>query len=283
MTEQELIARIDKKEESIQKILKRIDKWTKGMNDEAKAIVAKCEVIYDDPTYKQTYIDWAEYKKHHTNDPTVYDQNGSKGPNFQEAYSAYRDLAEAKFTLNKYKEKLAQVQRFQGEEKIPAIWEFLQKWRENAYEFFVENCKELGELKAHEKEEWEAFKATSDEYNSYTSSWQKSSVQRRWMERYYRNIHSLTEMVYIYNGRWDDEKLNKLLDKDVENKYKDFVARITEKAGNIQDATGLRMAGNGVINGVVIGDKHNVKVETILAGGYNIQRLHYRVLVHIIK
>ena len=40
MTEQEIKTRIDKKEKEIQKIEKRIQKWTTGMNEEAKQIVA---------------------------------------------------------------------------------------------------------------------------------------------------------------------------------------------------------------------------------------------------
>lgn len=284
MTQQELQLRIEKKESDIKKIEKRIAKWTEGMNSEAKEILLRCKVTPEDPTYKPSYQEYADYKFTHDDDPSVFRQDyENKGPNFQEAYSAYRDLATAEATLRKYKEKLTKAQAFQSEEKIQVIWDFLQMWRANAYEFFVENCGELGELQAHEKEEWEAFKAADDAYNSYTANWQKSSVQREWRERYYQNIHSVTKMVYTHSGKWDDEKLNKLLDKDVESKYKDFIARIAEKAGNIQDATGLSVAGNGVVNGIVVGDEHTVRVETILAGGYNIQCLHYRVLVHIVK
>lgn len=291
MTEQELQLRIEKKEEAINKIEKRIIKWTRGMNDEAKAILQKCEVIYDDPTYKQSYLDWAEYKNNHSEDLTVFNPDYSKGPNFQEAYSAYRDLAEAKFTLSKYKEKLAKMQSFEQEERIPIIWEFLQNWRADAYEFFVENSGEYGKLMKGFEDALEEFK-NSDYYKSLTSYGKKNDAYYEWKNKYFRNIHSLTKEIYLGNGRYDEVKLNKLLDKDVDTKYKDFIARIQDKAGKIVDATDLRISGNGAINGIVIGESNKVKVETIIAGGYNQdvivnvkhgQILHYRVLVNIIK
>ena len=87
----------------------------------------------------------------------------------------------------------------------------------------------------------------------------------------------------LYLGKIDEQLLDKYLDKEVESKYKALVARITEKAGEIEDASGLYIANNGEINGLVKGTKNTVRVETITAGGYNIQILHYRVLVHIVK
>lgn len=59
-----------------------------------------------------------------------------------------------------------------------------------------------------------------------------------------------------------------------------FYKRIEELAGEIKEAH-LHIGDNGEINGFVQGTKNAVRVTTISAGGYNIQRFHYRVLVTV--
>jgi len=51
----------------------------------------------------------------------------------------------------------------------------------------------------------------------------------------------------------------------------------------IIDASGLSIDNQGELNGVIKGSITNVYVFTISAGGYNIQCLHYRVLIKPIK
>ena len=68
------------------------------------------------------------------------------------------------------------------------------------------------------------------------------------------------------------------------NLVENLITRIKEKAGEVIDYKGLYVTmGNGyegvVINGTVIGYKGTAVVESIRAGGYNIQRLHIRTLV----
>jgi hypothetical protein len=58
-----------------------------------------------------------------------------------------------------------------------------------------------------------------------------------------------------------------------------LVARVERKTGEITDAAGLHIGMNGEINGLVVGVKGSATVNTIGAGGYNIQCFHYRVLV----
>ena len=63
-------------------------------------------------------------------------------------------------------------------------------------------------------------------------------------------------------------------------------------AGEIQNASELRVGEKGEINGFVQGSKAKVHVETVGAGGYNTgiivnvkhgQIFHYRTLVHEVK
>ena len=66
----------------------------------------------------------------------------------------------------------------------------------------------------------------------------------------------------------------------------DLIYRVRSITGEITDWSDVRAsAGTGgftVLNGLVIGKEGRAKVESITAGGYNIQRLHIRVLVHSI-
>lgn len=75
-----------------------------------------------------------------------------------------------------------------------------------------------------------------------------------------------------------DEYLEKNLRRDAQYFVKKLMNRVAKKCGNIVNADGLHLSG-GELNGCVIGDKGSAYVYTILAGGYNIQCLHQRVLV----
>lgn len=61
----------------------------------------------------------------------------------------------------------------------------------------------------------------------------------------------------------------------------DLYNRIKTVTGEVTEWADIRVSGNA-LNGFVVGKEGRAKVETTLAGGYNIQRLHIRVLVHSI-
>jgi hypothetical protein len=92
----------------------------------------------------------------------------------------------------------------------------------------------------------------------------------------------LTLKLYDNRNNWK-QILEKEIELDKNNKRALFVNRVKEITGLINDAKGLSIGDNGEINGIVIGELGKAKVETISAGGYNIQCWHFRVLVHKFK
>ena len=54
-------------------------------------------------------------------------------------------------------------------------------------------------------------------------------------------------------------------------------------ARTITDAAALYIGPEGDINGIIVGTEGKAKIQTIGAGGYNIQCFHFRTLIHEIK
>lgn len=83
-----------------------------------------------------------------------------------------------------------------------------------------------------------------------------------------------------------DEQIHDDNVQAAENLIIDLIYRVRKITGEITDWSNIRAtAGTGgftVLNGTVIGKEGIACVESITAGGYNIQRLHIRVLVHSI-
>lgn len=299
MTKEELQKRIEKKENDVKKIEKRITKWTRGMKPEAVEVVKVFGALsYGSLEYSKAFAAYKAYKASHANDPEVENEYFT-APSISEAYQAYRDLQDATATMQKYQTQLATMNNFQEAEKIQVIWDFLRNWRKEAYDYYINNIKLYCKLKQEYKEKFNTWVASQDAKEYLDSMKNYPEWKKEWMleksfdKKYYAPISNLVIQLTTnpYHSVWDDKKLNDILDKDVRNKYEDFIKRISEKAGNIKDVSQLKMAPNGIINGVVVGDKARVRVETITAGGYNAgvivnvkhgQILHYRVLVQVI-
>jgi hypothetical protein len=91
--------------------------------------------------------------------------------------------------------------------------------------------------------------------------------------------HMASLMEEWHRSETFEKVLNELLDKEMEKKKQDLIKRVEKKGGKIVDSFYLTIGSNGGLNGYIICENKNVRVETIFAGGYNIQCLHYRVLV----
>lgn len=191
------------------------------------------------------------------------------------------------------------------------IIDFLENWKKYAKEFYINLSNEyLGiRAKKYEVTEEELKKPYRIETNYKT--WEKTKVRvykdedinfilndnylKRnaeaeikdyYIQEFRKNTHAtdlqVMDKILNYN-KINLEVLEKILDNEIEVKKELFIERIREVVGVIEDLSELYLGDNGEINGIVQGEKCKAKVQTIGAGGYNIQCYHYRVLVNKIK
>lgn len=312
MEAKELIRRIEAKKVEIEKIYKRIVKWTKGLRpQDIEVLNAFDNCKYESDKWMEAVAKYRSYRDAEKNN-IPSSEDWSKGPNFYEAYSAYNDLGVANNTLAKYQLQLEKLNNFEKEEKIEAIWTFLCDWEAKCHDWYLKNAERYLRLKQHYDEAFNQWKKnyleedpepdTKDTRNHYTWKRYYDVCLRNWKNDYFNGINQFTIEISNLKGHYteydenhhqeyvydsvvvNEEMLNKYLKEEKTRKYQDLVKRVTEKVGDILDASGLRIGKqNGEINGIVTGSKGQAKVETISAGGWNIQVYHYRVLVHKIN
>lgn len=82
--------------------------------------------------------------------------------------------------------------------------------------------------------------------------------------------------------RFNREDVEKVVGKYFNSKKKALLDNLAKRGGEVFDAEYLHY-NMGILNGLFICENGNVKVETIFAGGYNIQCLHIRTLVKLLK
>lgn len=78
-------------------------------------------------------------------------------------------------------------------------------------------------------------------------------------------------------------KLEKDLVQEANRKYDFIIEKTNAIVGVITDASNLKVGEKDDLNGFIIGTKGTAKIQTIGAGGYNIQCYHFRTLIHKMK
>lgn len=166
---------------------------------------------------------------------------------------ASRDLEEAKTTLEKYYNMLE-----------------VEKQKENSINELPELFNDLQKLLI---DKWDEFDIA---YRDRLISEYKTLGYK---EFYKKHSYACYDKMYE-----SDEQIHENNVKASKEVILDLINRVSFITGEIKDYSQLRLNrdNNGllILNGKVIGNKGTAKVESIYAGGYNIQRLHIRVLVN---
>lgn len=233
--------RIEKKMQQIEKTERLLKKY--GMN------------LTDDQKEKALTLGWRAMDEY-------CGRNFDLFRNMDDYNRTYRKLDELKIQLEKIKKQ---------EEKKAA--------KQATLDDMPEALKEFADKMVKSWSEWDKGYRSflKKEYKEMNSKYPANSIQgyRDFIEK------------YKYSGyqfmRITDQEIEETNKKDMEHLILNLLERVTEKTGKITDASGLIVTsgnqGYAVINGLVIGENGNAVVESIGAGGYNIQRYHIRTLV----
>lgn len=161
---------------------------------------------------------------------------------------------------------------------VSALQTFLDNWKKDYIEYYTD---EKNKKNAEDAlvESLRALNNYKKEHEALKNGW------RSWRDPEYRRLDEEYGEAAVANAlfqrnikdiRKDSEELAEALEAN-------FIKSISKYCKNIKDVD-LWIGQGGNINGTVYEeDGKEWNVETIWAGGYNIQRLHLRTLVHEIK
>lgn len=275
--------RVTKAEEKVEKCKKTIERHEKAIvNKIAKLEKIVGEGIKDFQALKDNarnsedlgYSSW-----------DVYEIEGKQ----DDLKGAKRKLEDAERILAGHEERLAveiEKERFLEGNAPQVIKDFLEEWKEMAYEWHVKRYDDyLRFSKALDKRVEEFEKEIGIQESMMPNRTQRVLLEEAeldWRSVGQRKASFAGQAVLKMVEIGDESKrlawLNKMLEEEKKAKMLDLINRISNVVGTITDAKALTING-GNLNGIIIGEKAKAEVQTITAGGWNIQCWHYRTLV----
>lgn len=195
-----------------------------------------------------------------------------------------RDINDAVEALQDYQEKLTQEIEKAGSRNVIAITQFLDNWKARVRQYHIDSVPAY--LKA--RAEWYAYDREYCDQINYKIP--RSDTEKR---KQVRMEYSRVRKDYYDTWKWlieymdcdelDLKKLDKVLEQEANRKYDFIIERTNAIVGKITDASNLKIGSKADLNGFIIGTKGKAKVQTIGAGGYNIQCYHFRTLINEMK
>lgn len=200
----------------------------------------------------------------------------------------HKSLEELRTKVAKYEAELQEAEEKANSRNVKVILDFLQAWKERVRTYYIRHTEDwIRSLMDYYKEDHKYV----EWYNSHFEERKNKELMKEIKKpvEKAKAIHAkfsyLDSYMYRSNGSYilDMEKLNKDLDREADRKYDFIIERTNEIVGQITDASGLTIGLKDDLNGFIVGTKRTASVQTIGAGGYNIQCFHFRTLIHKVK
>jgi hypothetical protein len=169
---------------------------------------------------------------------------------------------------------------------MKTIEKFFEMWEAKEIEWFQNMVTELKDLKisAYSFTENPEYKGRLNDkinlfYKEANQKVKDFQIENQMSQKEFDDVNYLT-----HNGCSDKTKeeiwtkIKKRVNKEAKMKALKLQYQVEKKAGKVLKVD-LYINSIGELNGTVQGEKATVNLTTILAGGYNIQRLHVRTIV----
>lgn len=159
------------------------------------------------------------------------------------------------------------------ENNLTQIQEFINQWKERALKWHLENLY----LYIEERKENDAL---SCHLHNVEKKYEESTrVYKEFLAYAKERFGTLIMDSATYGKERGRERIIKAIEREAISKEKNLIARVNKVVGTILESFDLHIGYDGSLNGGIIGESGICTINTIYAGGYNIQCLHYRVLV----
>lgn len=202
-----------------------------------------------------------------------------------------KDIENAEAALAKYRDELEKATEKANSRNVTAIIEFLNGWKTRVRAYYVASFEQYKIAKADWDRKVDEYSEKRRNMSALSPEWKAAyaeyteaatAFQTEWLfltPYITRELNAAkTERVLVM----DTAKLDKDLNDDANAMYDDIIERTNKVTGKITDATALKVGAKGELNGYIVGERGTAKVQTIGAGGYNVQRFHFRTLIHAI-
>lgn len=202
-----------------------------------------------------------------------------------------RTITQLEDRIFSLKEKIAELKAKAASRNVKPLIEFLNNWEQDAIEFYTQRYNEYPAARAEFKAKEQ--KMDDEIHQMWCNGW--SNKKNENYDKYYKAEYERRNLIKQFNSNWKDieafaygadgfdKEMRKAVDREKWRKYDDIIERTVSEIGIITDASQLKVNQRCNLDGIIIGENGAVNVHTIYAGGYHIQCLHVRTLIHKIK